>query len=64
MKGYYFITDSELSRAGNASDVRNAVAGRRGGGSIPPEGRFDLQPCLPEADVLRKLCRRTALHRQ
>jgi thiamine-phosphate pyrophosphorylase len=26
MKGYYFITDSHLSRAGNVSDVRNAVA--------------------------------------
>ena len=26
MKGYYFITDSELSRAGNSSDVRQAVA--------------------------------------
>ena len=25
MKGYYFITDSGLSRAGNASDVRQAV---------------------------------------
>ena len=25
MRGYYFITDSELSRAGNESDVRNAV---------------------------------------
>ena len=26
LKGYYFITDSKLSRAGNMSDVRNAVA--------------------------------------
>jgi len=26
MKGYYFITDSKLSRAGNVSDVQNAVA--------------------------------------
>jgi thiamine-phosphate pyrophosphorylase len=26
MKGYYFITDSKLSRAGNLSDVRQAVA--------------------------------------
>ncbi|OGS18676.1 MAG: thiamine-phosphate diphosphorylase [Elusimicrobia bacterium RIFOXYA2_FULL_40_6] len=26
MKGYYFITDSVLSRAGNISDVKNAVA--------------------------------------
>ncbi len=26
LKGYYFITDSNLSRAGNMSDVRNAVA--------------------------------------
>jgi thiamine-phosphate pyrophosphorylase len=30
MRGYYFITDSPLSRAGNASDVKNAlVAGVR-----------------------------------
>ncbi len=26
MKGYYFITDSKLSRAGNENDVRQAVA--------------------------------------
>ena len=26
MEGYYFITDSKLSRAGNISDVENAVA--------------------------------------
>jgi thiamine-phosphate pyrophosphorylase len=26
LKGYYFITDSRLSRAGNISDVKNAVA--------------------------------------
>jgi len=26
LKGYYFITDSNLSRAGDMSDVRNAVA--------------------------------------
>ena len=26
MKGYYFITDAKLSRAGNLSDVQNAVA--------------------------------------
>lgn len=28
MKGYYFITDSILSRAGNISDVKNALAAR------------------------------------
>ncbi len=27
LKGYYFITDSKLSRAGNISDVKHAVAG-------------------------------------
>jgi thiamine-phosphate pyrophosphorylase len=27
LKGYYFITGSKLSRAGNISDVKNAVAG-------------------------------------
>jgi len=26
LKGYYFITDSKLSRAGNLSDVKNALA--------------------------------------
>jgi thiamine-phosphate pyrophosphorylase len=26
LRGYYFITDSRLSRAGNASDVKNALA--------------------------------------
>jgi thiamine-phosphate pyrophosphorylase len=40
MKGYYFITDSKLSRAGNVSDVQNAVAAGVAGGPIPPQGRL------------------------
>lgn len=58
MKGYYFITDSELSRAGNASDVRNAVAA---GVEVVQYRRKDASTSalFAEADVLRKLCRRT-----
>lgn len=58
MKGYYFITDSKLSRAGNASDVQNAVAA---GVEVvqyrcPDATAAEL---FAEAMVLRKLCRRT-----
>ncbi|MGA2785919.1 MAG: thiamine phosphate synthase [Verrucomicrobiota bacterium] len=58
MKGYYFITDSKLSRAGNVSDVQNAVAA---GVAVVQYRRPDASTAelFAEAAVLRKLCRRT-----
>ena len=58
MKGYYFITDSKLSRAGNVSDVQNAVAT---GVEVIQYRRKDASTAelFAEAAVLRKPCRRT-----
>ncbi len=58
MKGYYFITDSKLSRAGNVSDVQNAVAA---GVEVVQYRRPDASTAelFAEAVVLRKLCCRT-----
>ena len=58
MKGYYFITDSKLSRAGNISDVQNAVAA---GVAVVQYRRPDASTAelFAEAVVLRKLCHRT-----
>jgi thiamine-phosphate pyrophosphorylase len=58
VKGYYFITDSKLSRAGNISDVQNAVAA---GVAAVQYRRPDASTAelFAEAAVLRKLCRRT-----
>ena len=58
MKGYYFVTDSKLSRAGNVSDVQNAVAA---GVEVVQYRRKDASTAelFAEAAVLRKLCRQT-----
>jgi thiamine-phosphate pyrophosphorylase len=58
MKGYYFITDSKLSRAGNVSDVQNAVAA---GVAAVQYRRPDASAAqlYAEAATLRKLCHRT-----
>jgi thiamine-phosphate pyrophosphorylase len=58
MRGYYFITEASLSRAGNFSDVAQAVAaGVRAVQYRRKEGRpADL---VAEARQLRELCRRT-----
>jgi thiamine-phosphate pyrophosphorylase len=56
LRGFYFITDAALSRAGNASDVAAAVAaGVRVVQYRQKQGRtFDL---VAEARQLRQLCR-------
>jgi thiamine-phosphate pyrophosphorylase len=58
MKGYYFITDAGLSRAGNLSDVAAAMAaGVRVVQYRQKQGRTpDL---VAEARQLRRLCRQT-----
>ncbi len=56
IRGYYFITDEGLSRAGNASDVKNAV---QAGVSVvqfrSKEG--NTRELFEEAVKLRKICR-------
>ena len=56
MRGYYFITDAKLSRAGNASDVRNAVAANATAIQYrcPDATTAEL---YAEAAALRELCR-------
>jgi len=58
MRGYYFITDAALSRAGNARDVAAAVAA---GVRVVQFRQKPGQPrdLLAEARQLRRLCRRT-----
>jgi thiamine-phosphate pyrophosphorylase len=58
MRGYYFITEARLSRAGNLSDVASAVAaGVRVVQYREKQGlTFDL---VAEARQLRELCRHT-----
>jgi thiamine-phosphate pyrophosphorylase len=56
MRGYYFITDAKLSRAGNVSDVRQAVAaGVQAVQYRRPEG--SARELYAEAAQLRELCR-------
>jgi len=58
MKGYYFITEAALSRAGNLSDVAAAVAaGVRVVQYRQKRGR--TQDLVAEARQLRALCRHT-----
>ncbi len=56
VSGYYFITDARLSRAGNVSDVRAAVAA---GVRIIQyrDKEADLTALVAEARELRRLCR-------
>lgn len=55
MMGYYFITDSGLSRAGNISDVRNAV--KAGVKFIQyREKQLNAKEMYQEALALRKIC--------
>ena len=56
MKGYYFITDANLSRAGNASDVRAAVA--EGAAAVQYRCKSGETAMLyAEAVHLKALCR-------
>jgi thiamine-phosphate pyrophosphorylase len=56
MRGFYFITDSTLSRAGNVSDVQNAVAA---GVKVVQYREKEAPPdrMREEAGRLRRLCR-------
>ena len=55
MNGYYFITDSALSKAGNISDVQNAVAA---GVSIVQYRKKDAntKEMCEEAREIKKIC--------
>ena len=55
MRGYYFITDSALSRAGNLSDVEKAV--RAGVNVVQYRNKSaETGPMYTEAIALRALC--------
>lgn len=56
MKGYYFITDSSLSRAGNISDVKNAL--KAGVEIIQYRNKHaSTKEMFEEALKLRKICK-------
>ncbi len=56
MKGYYFITDTDLSRAGNVKDVRRALTA--GVGIVQYRAKeAGTRTMLAEAAELRSLCR-------
>jgi len=56
LKGYYFITDSRLSRAGNINDVQQAVA--CGVGVVQYRNKnAQTREMFEEAVVLREICR-------
>lgn len=57
MKGYYFITDSGLSRAGNISDVKNALAAGVKLVQYREKHKTTRQMHL-EALALRRICRK------
>ncbi len=58
MRGYYFITDSKLSRAGNISDVSMAVA--CGVGVVQYRNKnAKTREMYEEAVCLREICRDT-----
>ncbi|MFH1198747.1 MAG: thiamine phosphate synthase [Candidatus Omnitrophota bacterium] len=60
MIGYYFITDAKLSRAGNVSDVRNAV--KAGVKFIQYRNKCaSTREMLDEALILRKICTKAKL---
>jgi thiamine-phosphate pyrophosphorylase len=57
MRGYYFITDANLSRRGNASDVRSAVSA--GVKIVQYRNKHAASAKMyEEALVLRKICKR------
>lgn len=55
MRGYYFITDAELSRAGNHSDIKSAVAAGVHVVQYRCKKGTSREMCL-EAESLKKLC--------
>jgi thiamine-phosphate pyrophosphorylase len=56
LTGYYFVTDTQLSRAGNVSDVKSAVAA---GVKVVQYRRKEAAAAVlyDEAMALRKICR-------
>jgi thiamine-phosphate pyrophosphorylase len=58
MRGYYFITDSALSRRGNARDVRDAVAAGACAVQYRDKGA-DSRALYEAARALRELCGKT-----
>jgi len=60
IKGFYFITDSSLSKAGNESDVKNAV--HAGVHVVQYRNKEDsFENLLEEALTLKKICQNRSL---
>lgn len=60
IQGYYFITDAKLSRAGNLSDVKNAV--RAGVKVVQYRNKeADTKEFYEEALRLKKICHKKAI---
>jgi thiamine-phosphate pyrophosphorylase len=60
IKGYYFITDSDLSKNGNLSDVRTAI--ESGVSVVQYRSKFDdTEHMLEEARLLKEICDGRAL---
>ncbi|MBU0759301.1 MAG: thiamine phosphate synthase [Candidatus Omnitrophica bacterium] len=60
IKGYYFITDAELSKNGNVSDVKNAI--EAGVSVVQYRSKFDdTDHMLEEARLLREICKGKAI---
>jgi thiamine-phosphate pyrophosphorylase len=58
IQGYYFITDPELSKNGNISDVKNAVDAKVS--AVQYRNKSDnIDSQLKEAQELRKICKNT-----
>ena len=57
VKGYYFITDANLSKKGNVSDIKNALCAKVN--IIQYRNKeSDTKAVYKEASLLRKLCRK------
>lgn len=60
IKGYYFITDAELSKNGNMSDVKSAI--EAGVSVVQYRSKFDdTDHMLEEARLLREICKGKAI---
>ncbi|HDP16464.1 MAG TPA: thiamine phosphate synthase [Candidatus Omnitrophica bacterium] len=60
IKGYYFITDADLSRKGNLDDVKNAV--EAGASVVQYRSKLDdTEHMLEEARLLKEICNNKAL---
>lgn len=60
LRGYYFITDSQLSRAGNLNDVKSALSARVCAVQYR-EKNLSTRKMYQEARKIKKICQRKTL---